>query len=185
MIENEWMDRQKGCTDAVSINGCLDACLDKMVDYMGCCRKLVGYSVFHDPQNSDLRSLKEASVPTSSPALPTQTGGPHTLDVDQHVLGRDLSQAAQAGQAEEGVSQGCSGPVDGEALLYIKGDVYSIHWDFLWGELPVQCHVGQRIGHQAGKQDWLMAVQPHHLIIILGGDKELLWVWEGRRERGE
>ena len=75
--------------------------------------------------------------------------------------------------------------MDGEALLHVKGDVYPIHWDFLRGELPMQRHVGQRVGHLAGKQDWLMAVQLHHLIIILGGDKELLWVWEGRRERDE
>lgn len=74
------------------------------------------------------------------------------------------------------------GPEDGEALLLIKGDVHPIHWDLLKEELPVQCHLDQRVAHLAGKQDWLMAAQLHHLIIILCGDKEFLWVWEGGRE---
>lgn len=84
---------------------------------------------------------------------PLRALGARTVDVDQHVLGRDLSYATEAGQAEERTSQGSSGPVDGEALLHIKGDVCPIHWDLLRGELPMQRHLGQGVGHLAGKQD--------------------------------
>lgn len=96
-----------------------------------------------------------------------------------------MSPDAQAGRAEEGARQGSPGPADGEALLHVEGHGDPIHWNFLRGELPKQCHLGQRVGHLAGKQDRLMAAPLDRLIIILSGPKELLWVWEGRREREE
>lgn len=93
----------------------------------------------------------------SSLPRPRRALGSRTLDVDQHVLGRDLSHATQAGQAEEGTSQGSTRPVDGEALLHIEGDVCPVHGDLLRGELPMQRHPCQGVGHLAGEQGWLMA----------------------------
>lgn len=56
---------------------------------------MFGCLEFQNPKNPNLRSLKETFLPISSLALRTQALGPCTVGVDQHLLGRDLSQATE------------------------------------------------------------------------------------------
>lgn len=45
-----------------------------------------------------------------------------------------------------------------------EGEVGPIHWNLFSGELPVQCPLGQGVGHLTGKQNWPIAAQLYHLI---------------------
>lgn len=60
-----------------------------------------------------------------------------TVDIDEHIFGGTLPEAAEAGDAEERACVVRSGPVDGEALLHVEGDFRTVDLHLLWGKLTV------------------------------------------------
>lgn len=63
-----------------------------------------------------------------------------TVNIDEHVLSRALPQAAQTGHTEQFSCMMRLGPMDGETLLDIKGDLTPVHSDFNRRELPLESH---------------------------------------------
>lgn len=94
-----------------------------------------------------------------------------TVNIDEHVLYGALPQIAQTGYTVQFPSVIRPRPMDGEAFLDVKGDLFAVHLHLRRRVLAVQSHLRLGRRHLAGQDRRPVGSQLNHLVVVRRGNK--------------